>query len=774
VIGTMAAVSETELTALVFTDRDAILVSDSTQLDFLMSKGNTSIEESWMMPVTTHAYEAILAHRHRRVRPHFTSVDFADCLRWYHEEGLRHARTWLSELGLRFDVEGIDVASLDAPSQFLLFTHARYIEATTDRLIRASADIETFYVVTARDPLPLDFYFDSDVAAGVMQYACERLGRPVRPIVMDRRTRFIFSQVRHRPITDAPVPDQRTPVMASFSGLRVGIAPATIANQELILDGLRELRCQITFFPSVWSGLDPFGISAQHSHEHSFHVSALDDEQSVQIAAELATVREAVAARADRSTLPSSIIRNPHASFQLDYIVERRWRSYANMIHRAAGFVADHPLDLFILSDAFTAEGAILSRLYRRRGTRVLVSLHSGWPCDPNWATWDASDAAMVPSKSAAHRVKALSGMADVHVIGPPQGRTYRNLLHPSPPQRPIELRNRIAHDRKVVVLVTNALELNGVPFIDLPRHFETVSKLARVPPSLQPRVVVALRAKHKPLGDGPALYGALSDLPEESRTLLDGLSFSEVVEVADCVVGVNLPTTGYFEVLAKGVPMIQVKAADVCMLPPDLPPEVVGLVTDLDDVWAAIESVLFDEERRRRVLELQRRFIADDLQPDGSGGNPVAPVLSALVQRGNVPTWAAARADDCPSPEAEPTIGFDRLNPPGPSDRCAGYVSDLLLAPDGCGVVIGWAVDLTARQAAAAVHVYCDGRYRGTSRPMLPRPDVAEALNDQRFAWSGFRARVTFEVDSEADTVGVYAELQDGTLCELSKTTGS
>ena len=285
---------------------------------------------------------------------------------------------------------------------------------------------------------------------------------------------------------------------------------------------------------------------------------------------------------------------------------------------------------------------------------------------------------------------------------------------------------------------------------------------------------MIALRAKAKPFGEEPALYGALSDLPEESRTLLDGLSFSQVLEVADCVVGVNLPTSGYFEVLAKGVPMIQVKAADVCTLHPDLPPEVVGLVTDLNDVWPAIESVLFDEERRRQVLELQRRFIADDQQPDFSGGNPVAPVLSALLQHGNVPTWAASCADDCPSPVAEPAIGFDRQNPPGPSDRCAGYVSHLLLAQDGRGVVFGWAVDLTARQPAVAVHVYCDGRYLGTSRPMLARPDVADALNDQRFAWSGFRARVTFENDREAGTVGVYAELQDGTLCELSKTTGS
>jgi hypothetical protein len=778
----MGAVSEAELANLVFTGRDGVLLSDSTQLDFLTSKANGSLAESWLMPVSTQAYGAILALRLDRVRSHFEFVDFSDCLKWYREEGLRHARAWLTELGLRFHVEGIDVPEFDTPCQFLLFTHARYVETTVERLIRGNPDIDTFYVVTGRDPLALDFYFDSDVAAAVMRYVCERLGRHVRPIVMERRTRFVFPQFQGRPITDLVTPDQSAPMMAASSGLRAGIAPATIANLEQILDGLRDMCSQIVFFPSTWSAVVPYGVSAQNANEHTCYLSALDDDESAAVRSELEELRAAVNERAARSTLPSCVIRNPYFDFQLDYIVKRRWLSYANMIRRATRFVADHPLDIFILSDHFTAEAAILARLYRRRRTRVLVSLHSGWPCDVNWATWESSDAAVLPSKSAARRIQALSRMDDVHVGGPPVRRIYRSLFHASASPPVSDVKKHLAPRRKIVVLMTNALELNGVPFVDPRRHFETVSRLAQVPPSIQSRLVLTIRTKPQPFGEAPILYGLLCGVPDESLKLLDGLTFTQVLQVADCVVGVNVPTTGYFDVMAAGVPLIHVQTTDVATLHPDLPPQVVGLITDVNDVWPAIESVLFDEDRRELFLEHQRRFITDDLQPDNDdrGKNPIVPFLSGLVRGGN--------RDRLTSMVDQPNVSdlvrasvlaarmkryyrrIKQLTRTQAVHTFAGHVDDVLVAPDGCGMVLGWAVDLAVCQPAKALHASFDGKHLGTARPTQPRPDVAAALNDQRVLWSGFKLRVVFDGESEIGTISVCAELHDGTLAELLK----
>jgi hypothetical protein len=180
---------------------------------------------------------------------------------------------------------------------------------------------------------------------------------------------------------------------------------------------------------------------------------------------------------------------------------------------------------------------------------------------------------------------------------------------------------------------MTNALELNGVPFVDLHRHLETVSKLAMVPPFLQPRIKVCIRAKPGVLGEDPMLYKVLSGAPEESLTLLQGLSFAEMLQVADCVVGVNLPTSGYFDIMEQRVPLIHVQAARVATLHPDLPAETIGLITDMEDVWPAIEAVLFDEDRRRQLLQIQQQFISIDRQPDmDAGEDPVGSVLRNLL----------------------------------------------------------------------------------------------------------------------------------------------
>ena len=239
--------------------------------------------------------------------------------------------------------------------------------------------------------------------------------------------------------------------------------------------------------------------------------------------------------------------------FNSTIIFTRRWLSYANMIRRAARFVAKTPLDLFIHSDHFTPEGAILARLYRRRRTRVIVTLHSGWPVDRDWASWDSSDSAMVPSKTCADQIRELSGMSDVFITGPPTTCTYRSLLHGAVP--PGNKRRADGH-RKIVLLVTNALELNCFPVTALDSHFETLSFIGRIPESLKDRVLMVIRTKPGVLGENPILYRELCGFPSESLTFLDGLDFSQSISVADCVVGINLPTTGYFEVLRKGVPL--------------------------------------------------------------------------------------------------------------------------------------------------------------------------------------------------------------------------
>ena len=257
------------------------------------------------------------------------------------------------------------------------------------------------------------------------------------------------------------ISDQEMPKIPRSSRPLVGFAPSTVDNHRQIHDAIRKLSSPVLVSPSVWEMPQTFYDRRPERNEFVYRLSAADGEWSTAVSAQLADLRRQFFERRSLSTVPSCIIRNPHLDFQFDYIFTRRWLSYANMIRRAARFVAKTPLDLFIHSDHFTPEGAILARLYRRRRTRVIVTLHSGWPVDRDWASWDSSDSAIVPSKTCADQIRELSGMSDVFITGPPTTCTYRSLLHGAVP--PGNKRRADGH-RKIVLLVTNALRAKLLP----------------------------------------------------------------------------------------------------------------------------------------------------------------------------------------------------------------------------------------------------------------------------------------------------------------------
>src|ERR1700751_3852314 len=172
-------VSEQQLSNFTFSECDAVLLTDSIQVEFLKARANSSLDRSWLCPLSTQAYAKILRSGHGRTRSYFEFIDFDECKKWHHGEALRLSRGWLKVLGLQFQVEGIDVAELDGPCQFQLFVHARYLEQTAERLVQALPDVDRFFVIEAENRLPHEFYFDSDAAAGIFRFLCGRLRRQV-------------------------------------------------------------------------------------------------------------------------------------------------------------------------------------------------------------------------------------------------------------------------------------------------------------------------------------------------------------------------------------------------------------------------------------------------------------------------------------------------------------------------------------------------------------------------------------------------------------------
>jgi hypothetical protein len=199
-----AVVLPDELSTFTFSERDGIVVTDKSQIEFLSSHANLTFERCLLLPLSLQAYAASI-RVHKRVRCYFDLIDFEKCKQDYQWIADRRARTWLSELGLRFEAEGIDFAEFDAPSQFLLFHLGSYLDSAATAITERLPET-TFYVVSSETPFPLEFYFDSDVPAAILQFALEQRGCNVRRILYADR-KLVFPALATRPFTHSPQTD---------------------------------------------------------------------------------------------------------------------------------------------------------------------------------------------------------------------------------------------------------------------------------------------------------------------------------------------------------------------------------------------------------------------------------------------------------------------------------------------------------------------------------------------------------------------------------------
>ena len=755
-------ISPVELQAFTFSEREAIVVTDKSQVEFLSSHANSSFEHCLLLPLSLQAYAAGL-RMHKRVRCYFDLIDFERCKQDYRWIADQKARTWLSELGLRFDAEGIDLAEFDSPSQFLLFHLGAYLENAASAIADKLPETQTFYVVSSETPLPLEFYFDSDVQAGILQFALEQRGHCVRRILYtDRKLTFPAHAARpfaHTPDTDSMlISEEHSPTGAD---IRVGFADAAVVNFRQILRDLQTLNREVILFRSTWG--ESLVFSGQFARQ--YRLLDADREDTAQMAELLDRLLISFRSRRDQSSLPECLIKNPYLDFQWEYIITRRWLSYINLIHHAKSLTAQIPLRLFIHSDVFTAEGAILAHFYRQAGTTILVAPHSWWPCDKNWGTWKSSDSAIVFSKAAARQLRNKTTISKVFVVQGRRSSEYRSLIHGKFQAAAVNAKRAEIGARKLVLVITNALELLSVPFTDLEPHFRALSTLARIPNQLHDKVLLAIRPKGGPLGEDPVLYSRLCGFSEESVSFASELNLSACLDLADCAVGINVPTNAYYEVIERGIPLIHIQTTESVTYHPELPPRIIRTISTHDEIWPTINAVLFDSLHGQRLIQEQHKYLESQSKSrfwfsDHS--------LRRVLHRLSPSRFNVGRTAVCIHALSRRSQDMQLLDTETKGD---GYIDEILLDPDGTGGVVGWAADRIINRPAKAVHIYTGDTWVTAGRPEFSRRDVADALGNEGFRNAGFAIEVP-EIGQYTDQpISAYAELSDGTLYKLKYT---
>ena len=608
---------------------DAIFITSSSEIEFLKTSGLVAFQDAWLIPLSFDALGSALRSGHPKIFDHLSLVDFDLCVKGYHRFEAQ-SKSWLSELGLAFEVDGIDIVARDAPSQFLLFSQASYIESLAARAIAGLALIETFYVLTSPEPLVLDFYFDSDTAAAVVQFVCQRSKRACKTVPMTGR-RLKFAAFPERPFLGRKA--NHTGAQTSqtdFSVFKVGMCPGGMADYQSVAEEVRRLGYQSLIFNSSW-GLE-WGLG-NRAGETLLDLAALAQPSDDGTKARLSRIWNELNLKRGQSSLIDAVIRNPYLDYQLRYVVTERWLRLASLARAATKAAKEIPLELFICCELSHDEGAILAAAYRNAGAKILVVPHSGWPCDRTWSHWNPADTAVTRTRSAADRLRRVSKVSRTFVLGS------------TPPEAVVKAKKRAVTDRRIVVVLTNALELLDTPFVAPSDHVKSMSIFCGMPEHLSSKILIAVRAKPGVLSEDTILYKRLAGISEESVTFLNGLTFSECLQLADCVVGMNLPTSGYFEILECGVPLIHVQMAEVTTKHPDLPPTVVQQVTKAEDLWPRIESVLFDPDFREQTIERQRQFIQLDLTPNfEAGSSPLQSVIQHLMAENRGPRGKISR----------------------------------------------------------------------------------------------------------------------------------
>lgn len=618
--------AESDIGSFQFTERDGIFLFIGPQVDFIRGAANPSIGRATLFSMSLHALAEILKPGHRRIVTHDNFITDPE-MRTLRELAAVYERRWLSLLRCSFGIEGIDFADIDALCQYTFFRYVLFADLVGRRMLDAHPEIERIFVIRGPEPLPLDFDFDSDLGQAVIRHLCEQMGRKVIEIVTDRHHLSNGPDFLMRPYTKGWV----TPAMTRASAPdapspRIGMVPSTVPSALRIIHDATSLNCELALFYSPWAVSAP---RATTDEEEEARLKPEDRAFAASMEQHLIALRTVIGQRLANSILPPAIARNPHLGFQWDHIVTKRWLSLACLARKAAGFARVCPLDIFINPEMANWEGMILSYLYRRQGTRILVAPHSGWPGPAFDASWRDGDWAMVYSRLGTKLLRSMSGLDKVYTIGMP----WVSPMRAPDWETRIAEKRRLLGGKKLVVLISNPSEVSFLPSFDQKAHFGMVGAFGRVPDHLKDKVHIAVRRRAPRACEDDSLYRSLSDLDDDALHFLDGLTFHDCVDLADCLVGINSPTSGYYEVFQNGKPLLHVQGMDILWMQPDLPADVIGRVDGIAGMWPAIERVLFDEEHRKALLDRQAAFVEEDLRSDfGEEQSPIQSLLELML----------------------------------------------------------------------------------------------------------------------------------------------
>ena len=588
----------------------ACFILNESQLEAALSLGKSLLDGTVLVPLTLGLCARLEARGHR-FDPFWNYYTLDDLIR-IRGAAVDLRSAWHRCFSSLCRYKGVDVAEIDANTLQWFFRDSLFVHTVATRLFSRNPEIRECLVLSAGD-VPMEFFGANHALSGVVAGACE-----ARRIAV-RESRYNGSE---RPAFD-PLPEsnvglscartagllQRVRAVIPRSKRRANIGVVTFAINGF-MDYVRLLRGLGYDVTALMTRATPLMLPPLLRAGASIRTIA-PRKASIEAGRFAEAYERFREGAADVHRAFPFLFRNRRLEYQFRHFFHNRWPRICDLIEGSEELLGRAKLDAAILCECDLIDVRIVFETLKKLRVPTITVPHGVVPvADDEWQ-YPRTDGIGVMMST--HLPLLGREYDQARVIGSPRHYLRGN------GRQPIRLASKNLTLRKFwkdpevkkIFLVTDALSAGCLPFVEVGAHRRLLDRLLDIPDDLAPQV--GLIIKPKTGYEDVLVYRNLADKKKHSDRIVVlrwGL-LTEVAEMCDIAIGIDVPTSGYFDVVLSNKPMLYVQSGPLLYPRTGIPEGVLCRLDSPEAVWEMVGRLLRDPGLRHSLQQSQRHELA-------------------------------------------------------------------------------------------------------------------------------------------------------------------
>lgn len=333
----------------------------------------------------------------------------------------------------------------------------------------------------------------------------------------------------------------------------------------------------------------------------------------------------------------SHILANPFLDYQFRYYFDAHWPAAAWLYDTVLAMLDRLRPDGVMVPDLKDLEVEVTALAARERSIPLIAGLHAGWSNGFTiyrhatqallWCEAQVANARML------HRLYASDrGEPAWTVTGSLP--LYRESAAAKPDTGALRRTLGIPEGRRIVLVVLNVTDVNGVPRAAPEALRQSFATLLRVPDDLAGQVHLVVKTKPRFAGD--PIYRSAPGSDPSAITEVADVPLPALAALCDVMVMVSAASSAALTAVYAGRPVVWLDSVPFFFnIRTELPKEGVAYVTADAALWPRLRRLLFDADARRRELARQQAYWAATMPMDDPSGRIVDAVRTTIAAAG-------------------------------------------------------------------------------------------------------------------------------------------